>query len=296
MKHMFNRTCGAVVFASLALLVAGCGPKGTDQLPGKEREKTITRVISLSPSSTEIYSLNSVSMGLIGRSEADDWPVSVKQIPSVTKGTKPDYELIIKMKPQAILYDGDLFSESDLEPLKASGAELVKVSPKTVEEYEAIVVTISQWAGRETTASEFLDKMHNNIASAKTKMPKDGVSVAILMGGGANEYFAAGTGSFQGNLMKEMNLKYMGPDGEKFMPVNVEQLIAWNPDMILAPGKDSEAILSDPRLAGLSAVKKRRVFEINPSVLLRVGSRVADLALGVGVQAQRIQEESERSN
>ncbi|MEZ5163592.1 MAG: hypothetical protein R2688_07525 [Fimbriimonadaceae bacterium] len=79
-----------------------------------------------------------------------------------------------------------------------------------------------------------------------------------------------------------------GSDSKKFETVNVEQLLQWNPDIILTTEEGAKAIGADARLKSLNAVRDLYVFGTDPDILLRAGVRVDDLLENFVPMADRI--------
>lgn len=269
------------------LVLSGCSAP-IKQLGGQKRTRTVNKIVSLSPSTTEVVTLNTASTKLIGRTENCDSPGFIKNVDVVVKGTKPDYERIAAMKPDLVAYDATLYSAADVEKIKQLGAEVWAYNPKTLTEYEEYIVDISQRIKDETQGSKILDDLYQAISTAKSLIPEGKVSAAILIGGGGVEYMACGTKTLQADIAKEMHITMTGPDVDVFGTVNVEQILAWNPSMILTTKEDAEKVFNDPRLASLSAIKNKRVFGVEAGLLLRAGSRLDKLANIMKQQSDRI--------
>ncbi len=274
-----------VLFASVFL--SGCEQK-TQQLGGIPRTKTVEKIVSLSPSTTEVVTLNTASTKLVGRTESCDSPGFIKNVDVVVKGLKPDYERIAAMQPDLVAYDESLFSAADVEKLKEMGAPLWPYNPKTLNEYEEKIVDISQKVKDETQGSKVMDLLYQAIGASQALIPKDTISVAMLTGGGGTEYMAAGTKTLQSDLSQRMGLIFKGPDSDQFSTVNVEQILAWNPTMIVTSTEDAEKLFNDPRLGSLDVVKNKRVFGIEAGLFMRAGTRLDKLVSIMKQQADRI--------
>lgn len=118
-------------------------------------------------------------------------------------------------------------------------------------------------------AQTFVDYYQGNIEQAKKLTAKvedaDKVSIMCLRyAGGAyatingqdicNEYFESAGGI---NVAKD----YTDTASGTGLSVNTEQIVAWNPQVIMAFTQSAkEAILSDPTLADVAAVKNQKVY------------------------------------
>lgn len=284
---MLRKVVGALAGLALVSALVGCGAAATTQ-GGQERTVLADKVISLSPSTTEAICGNTVYQGLVGKTADCNFPSTLNRVDNVVKGTTINYELALSKQPNLVVYDADLYDESDVAKFKEAGIEVFAYAPKTMKEYEEAQIELAKLTAQEARVSEMLDKLSATIQLGKGSIPEGAVSVAVLIGGGSTEYLAAGTGTLQADLLRNIHLDFQGPDTSLFSPINVEQLIAWNPDMILTTEEGFRAIQADSRVQTLSAVQNNRVFSVNPDILLRAGARLDQLAAGVEVLAQRI--------
>lgn len=256
-----------------ALLLAGC--QETVPIGGKPRTKRYQKVISLSPSTTEIIGINFGPPIFAGRTEACNYP-TVAKVPIVA-GVKPNYEMIAKIKPDLVVYDKSLYSEADIAKIKQiSGADIFELSADTIDQQLDFMYRLGSSTGTEVGISEYADKVLAARDRARGVAPSPKPRVAVLMADAGSEYMGAGTGSFQADVVNASGGDPIGPEGNRFVPVNVEMLVSLNPDVIIVSG-DPEVVLKDQRLASTNAIKNKRVARVNPDVLLRAGYRVDQL-------------------
>ncbi|MBS1709225.1 MAG: ABC transporter substrate-binding protein [Armatimonadetes bacterium] len=273
------------VLSALALI--GC--QQTLPFGGKPRTKEETKfaVVSLSPSTTELAYAATYSVPLKGRTDACDFPVTAAKIPIVVHNTKIDYEMLNGIKPDLVIYDPALYSDAEVEKIKQTGAEMMPFTAKNLEEYEAYIRKLCVLVGGETNASEYIDKVYGAREIALSGVKGRDVKAMVLMGGKGGDHMAVGTESMLGDLVKESGGHLIGPKGDKFVPINIEEVINGDPDIIFCPDDSYDAISKDPRLANLRVVKEKRVLPVKADVLLRVGSRVDTLIAAFGAELRR---------
>ncbi len=261
------------------VLLAGCGQVQIQG--GTLRKDPNAKLISLSPSTTEIVELTQMNQRLIGRTDADNGQV-VSKVPVVVRNTKPDYEAITAAKPDIILYDSTIFSDLDTEKLKSTGAELFDFKAKNFKEFEDSLWKLTSRIGGEAWVSEYIDRIY--IAREKYQGGMEGGEVKVMaLMGGSGEYMAVGRQSILAEIMSFAGGTPVGPDSDKFTTMGAEQIVASAPEIIFTPGQ-ADQILSDPRLQSVPAVKGRRVYDVNANYLLRTGQRVHDLIGAMGDQ------------
>ncbi len=272
-----TRTLGWL-FLLMSLVLSGC--QQVQQTGGKPRTTQVKTIVSLSPGVTEIISQTAYEIQILGRTRACNFPTNVPSIP-VMADVKPNYEMIAAAKPDLIAYDAGLFNEKDIEGLKALKIPLFEYRANSLAEYSAACQAFSSIVGAEIRMSEFLDKIQDAQTYNMSKVPAKQPKVIVLMGDGKTEWMAAGLETFQADVVNKSGGVAVGPNSSKFEVVNVEALIGFAPDIILAPN-NAAAILKDARLKDVPAIKNKRVADINPDILLRAGSRVNILLQQLG--------------
>jgi len=262
------------VLAPLLLLFSAAACKKEENFGGKNPTKVYGSVVSLSPSTTELIgNLALEGSVLVGRTQACNFPPHVTSVPVVCSD-KPDYERIAKLQPDLIVLDAILFSPAEIEKLKqvAPKAEFRILDAKNVDQFIDFVYRLGSDLQSSSRFSEYADKVYAKSRVARSNPPEPKPKVAVLIGG-AGEYWAAGTDSFLADTIVGGGGIPVGPKSAKFERVNVETLVAENPDVIMT-GDSKKQIEKDPRLASLRGVKSKSVYDFDPDILLRAGTRV----------------------
>lgn len=261
----------ALLLVFAVALVGGCKVEQRI-VGGTPPPKYIETVISLSPSTTEIAVEFSGNAKLIGRTVSCNYPPFIaQQVPVVMSGTKPNFEKLASLKPDLIVAAAELFSPSDLEKLKQLKLEVFEFKAGSLTDYKDSLYRFGSKVGAERRVSEYVDKVVREQGAASGQPISPTPKVAVLLGGG--EYLVAGTRSFIADVVKTSGGQLVGPDSPRFETMNIESLVAQNPDVIVT-ADNAQAVLNDPRLASVNAIKSKKVARINPDVLLRAGARV----------------------
>lgn len=276
------------IVALVAVALVGC--QGAKPIGGVARNESNTKraVVSLSPGTSELMYQLSFNRNLKGRTDADDWPTTISKVPVVVHNTKIDYEMLAGIKPDLIVYDANLYSDAEVEKLKQTGATLMPFKATDLRGYEDYIRQLSFLMGGETNASEYIDKVYAASENAKAGVGGAEIKTMVLDGGNGGELSSPGTGSFVASEVKAAGGDFMGPKGDRWVPVNVEEIIAGDPDIIFCPVTAFEAVSKDPRLANVKAVKNKKVLSVDPDLLFRAGSRVDKLISALGAEIQRV--------
>lgn len=286
----------------LGLLLTGCDTRKTDSLSTAtalpegfpmtlidrlDRKVTIptlpNRIVSLSPSTTELLFALGAGSKLVGRTEYCTYPEEALQVPVVGKGTIEGIsrEAILAAKPDVILFKWDSH-QALIETFEPLDIPLIGIGPESVEELLEEASLLGRMTGTETEARDF-------IAHFRSKLRELQQSVASIGPGERAKVFyevwddplmTAGPDSFIGQLLALANIENVFADVPSRYPrVSSETLLQRNPDVILAPTTHSEKVdvqkmASRPGWAGMRAVQNQRIHVIDGDLISRCGPRM----------------------
>lgn len=277
----------ATWLVSFVLASAMIGCQGTGQIQGGiRRTSVVSKVISLSPGTSEIIALNAGSNLLKGRTESDNFPDAIMKTIPVVASVKPDAERIKTIDPEVIVYDSLLYSKEEIEKVKGK-AEVLSVRGNTIDEFENDLKEIAKVVGNETQFSSYIDKIEQARNEAKGAPINPKPKVVVLMPSGSGADYWLGTKSFLADAVRCGGGDVVGPNAERFVPLNVEMLVSLNPDTIVIPvdrekaKPQVDAVLNNPKLQTVSAIKNRKIVGLDADVALRRGGRVDKLISSV---------------
>lgn len=267
------------VVALVAIVIAGCSPSTEQVIGGKSRPKEYKAVVSLSPSTTELFGSMIKYEVLKGRTSSCNWPPEIKLVP-VVAGVKPDYEKIAAIKPDLIVYDKSLYSDADVAKIKQICPDTWVLDADTLSDFKRQIIEFAAMTGGETNMSSYVDKIYYAEHAAGDYKPNPKPKCALIMPGKGTEHMIDGTDSFQADVIRTCGGEPVGPKGKVFVPLSPETLTSENPDFIITAG-DPADFLKDSRFANLKAVKENHVFGILADIVLRRGGRVNVFIAGV---------------
>lgn len=251
----------------------------TDSL-GREitLEKQPERIISLTPSNTEILFGLGLDEEIVGVSDNDTFPEQVATKESVG-GMEFNLELIASLQPDIVFAHGSgMYSfEKGMEQLEAMGIPVFVVNNAvTFEETYETMKQIGQLTGRVAQAEEMIATMQKDIEELQTKAASlDEKSAFIVVGTNPNLY-AVGTDTFINEMLNTIGVKNSVTQSG-WIQYSAEQFVSDNPDVILVTYEDDiDAILSNPAYAEMAAVKSGNVHLIDADTTSRQGPRIAN--------------------
>jgi ABC-type Fe3+-hydroxamate transport system substrate-binding protein len=213
---------------------------------------------------------------LVGRTSGDTKPDLIRNIPIVAN-PRPDIERIVKIQPDIVIVDANLINPADLERLKGHDFDVEAFKVNTLEDWKEAVWRLGSIVNQYTEASARVDALDQSIQTAAQSPMNPKPRVVVAMGGA--KPWVAGLGSFQADVIRKAGGEPVGPPGEKFVAVNPEQIVAWNPEFAFV--SDPVAGYSGAAWTATGAFAKHQIFEVQPDLLLRPGSDVAKLLDGL---------------
>jgi len=257
------------------LLLAGCGRTGS--APGSQAAKAGTpprRIVSLTPSNTEI--LFSLGLGdrVVGDTSWCDYPPEAKRKPKVGD-VNISLERVVALRPDLVLAHSTL-NRSVIERLRSLKIRVVSTDPKTF----ADVMSDLRMMGRVTGTDRQAERLVRSMEDAVSKVRKQGQSgrrQRVLVVIQTSPLWAAGPGTFVDEMIGCTNGDNIAHDARPgFNPFSTESAIARNPDVIVVTRPEDKAFFEkNPLWKRTGAVHDGRIAVLDPALLLRPGPRLA---------------------
>ncbi|MCL5773569.1 MAG: cobalamin-binding protein [Firmicutes bacterium] len=240
-------------------------------------EKKPVRVISLSPSITEIlYSLGA-DKRIVAVTNNCNYPPQVKEKARIGD-IHLDYEKIIELKPDLLIAEGTIQSDS-INKLEKLGMKVLALNTSRLYDFRDSFIITARSVGEEAKGIKLLadfDKKLSVINSKVKKIPqnkKPGVFMEIWN----QPLITAGSNTFINDLIEKAGgINVAVNSGSGFPRISLESLIEKNPQVIILTTSKKKDILSNPLWKNMEAVKKGRVYEINPDLVARPTLRMIE--------------------
>lgn len=274
---MFSRL--NTVLTVFLVVLAGCS-KAPQRVGGAEPDKIYSRIVSLSPNVSEILGALELTSNMSGRTSGCNFPEALRSVPIVANPT-PDIEKIYALQADIVIADKNLINPAIVEQLKAKKIDVKLVSINSLDEWISTVGELGDLLQSHTAASKEINRLKSVIAQAKGDKVEPQPKIVIAMGG--SKPWVAGLKSFQADVVKASGGIPLGPDADKFVEVNPEEIVKWNPDIVFV-SDDPNSYFNSPAWASTNAAKRGQILKVNTDLLLRAGSRVGLLIVGIQQQ------------
>lgn len=238
-------------------------------------EKEPQRIVSLMPSNTELLFALGEGKQVVGVTDQDDYPEEVKNLPKVS-GFQVNAEQVVALKPDLVVaHSGN--EKEVLDQLKSMGIPVLVIDPKSTKEvYESIHI-LSLATNQLKSADQLVAKMEKQLRDVYAKVvqiPEEKrAKVWIELDG---NLYTVGGDTFMNELIRLAGGKNVAQDLKGWPKVSPEQVVKWNPDVIISLNGNAEEIKKREGWQSIQAIQENRVYTLDPDLLSRPGPRIYD--------------------
>ena len=239
------------------------------------------RVVALADGAAEIVAALGYQNILVGRDIASTMP-ALKNIPIDESGMEVSPEAVLSEHPDLVFIDSNTTPATALTTLRQAKITMVMVpSAFTMADILAKESVISKTLGV-PKAGKLLESQVQALHE-----PQTGIKVAFLyLRGTASVYLIGGPGSGADSILKADGFIDVGAQQLKypFNPLNTEELIRLQPDVLLLMTKGLQSVgginglVQIPGIAQTPAGEHKRVVTVDDSLLLSFGPRTVPMA------------------
>jgi iron complex transport system substrate-binding protein len=288
------------VLAGVSLLVAACGddsdsgsattePAGTEAPAttatgdaGEADPAVASRIISLSPTATEMVFAIGAGDQVIGVDDFSNFPPEAEAKMQGLNGFEPNVEAIAALDPDLLLTDGtnpDFLAQ--LDTLGIAHWE----GPAAVE-FADIYTEIEQLGaatGKVGEAAELVAQMQADIDAAVAALPQLEAPLTYYHEL-SSDYFSVTSDTFIGLVYEQLGLVNIADavgDGNPYPQLSAEFIVGADPDLIFLActkycNETPETVAARDGWAELSAVVNGNVIPMDDDVASRWGPRIVD--------------------
>ncbi|MFA4880532.1 MAG: cobalamin-binding protein [Candidatus Doudnabacteria bacterium] len=252
---------------------------------GKEivLEQKPQRIVSLAPSNTEILFALGLDKEIVGITDYCDYPPEkVASKEKIGGFATPNLEKIISLNPDVVFTTSGVQKQA-IERLEELDIKVYVLEAETVEDLLAQIKNLGKLTGKSQEAQDLtviLDKRVRVVQEKTSNLPDD-QRPKVFLEIWHDPLWTAPTRTLIYQIIELAGGRHVVSiegDWNQITTVDPESVIDANPDVIFLAftGSDPEAVY---RLAGwgaVSAVKNRKVFQIDPNIISRPGPRIID--------------------
>ena len=278
----------AIVFASvLAIPAQAATTKYPLTISSGGFKTTITkepkRIISLSPSATEIFFSIGAGKQILLVDSLSNYP---KRAPiSDISAFEPNVEAIVGKKPDLVLLSVDSMKSTEIRNalIKLNVPVLMEKAPTKLSDVYAEIKVLGKVTNKQTRANALAKYMAAEIKSVLAKAKKSsGVRIFHELD---DTYYSVTSDTFIGRVYKDFGVINVadaaaGADSYGYPQLSAEYLLNSNPQAIFLAdaqyGVTPDSVAKRAGWSQISAVKNNKVFALTADVPSRWGPRLVD--------------------
>lgn len=278
---------------TLVLIAGGCSkPPSPSSAPSGESfpvtieaaNNTVTvprrpeRIVSLSPTATEILFAIGAGPQVVAVDEASSYPAEAPR--TELSGYTPNLEALAAYRPDLVVYSSDPGElGSALTTLGTPG--LLQPPAKRLADIYRQIGELGTATGRRAEASKLIDSMKRRIASITESAAERGSPMTYYHELDEG-YYTATSKTFIGEIYGLLGLANIAnAAGTGYVQLSAEFIIKANPDLIFLAdarccGQSAATVAARPGWDQIDAVKNGAVFPLDDDIASRWGPRTVD--------------------
>jgi iron complex transport system substrate-binding protein len=248
---------------------------------------TPERIVSLSPSNTEILFALGLEDRIIGVTSYCNYPPQIDELKksgklTVVGGYKdPDLEKIMSLHPDLVL-GSKIHSDSVIPELEKSGVSVFAVNSINLSTVLSTIRKIGEITGEETQATDLIDSLELRINEVKNEvgsLPKKRVFYVLWH----DPLQTAGIDTVQNEIIEMAGGENIFHDLSGYPRIDAEAIVQKDPEVIITGagmGEKRDATLNWARnedcINDTEARKNGRIYQIEGDLMTRAGPRIVD--------------------
>ncbi|ADL69742.1 periplasmic binding protein [Thermoanaerobacterium thermosaccharolyticum DSM 571] len=238
-------------------------------------KKEPKRIVSLSPSTTELIYAIGAGKDVVGVTNYDNYPPEVKSVAKVGGYEGPNIEAILAQKPD-IVFASNLSGKDQMETLQKSGIPVVVLEAQNINQIYDSIKILGEIIGNVEKGNEIINKMKDKIKEINYKV-KDLPKVNVFYVVDTNGNWTAGKGTFIDELITLAGGNNVASDANGWAQYSMEKLMQKNPDVIITSQHATNAnnIKNMPGYKDTKAAKDGKIFIIsNDDIVTKPSNRI----------------------
>ncbi|WP_321504557.1 cobalamin-binding protein [uncultured Methanoregula sp.] len=249
---------------------------------------TPMRIVSLSPSNTEILAALGLTDRIVGVTDVCDYPPEVKNKTRIGGYSAISIEKVAAARPDLVLAS-DLTPKETIGRLQDLGLPVAVVVPRNIDHMIRDIRMVGALTGTENRAEVLATNLSGRLV-AVLPCPSTAAHPTVAHVVWHKPLYVSGNDTFQSDVITHAGGENAFADRNGWSTVSLEEFLMKNPDIIIVNGgggmdssqKDVilDAFMKNPQYASLSAVKNKRVYAVNADIISRPAPRIVDAAEG----------------
>lgn len=236
-----------------------------------------TRVVSLSPATTELMFAIGAGSTLVGRTRWCDYPAQAKAVPDVGDGLPPNIEKVLGQHPDLVLLYRSPQNSDAARRFREAGAAVLQLDFNHLGDVSRLARLLGPAVGHARDADSLATAMDADLAALR-RAADSSAARAVLILAWDQPPMVIGAGSFQSEILTLAGARNAFADiAAPSATVSIEAIAARNPGLILLSDTGAPAFALRPEWKVVAAVRDRRFVHLTDPAFGRPSPRAAAL-------------------
>ena len=270
-----------LAFALVALValigLIGFGCRRDDARPAPSPAAAL-RVVSLTPSATEVVAALGSAPLLVGVDDYSTFPPEVAALPKVGSFMAPNLEIIVGLKPSLVIVD-DVHGQA-AGALNDAGIATVACAIHGLPDVKAALRTVGARLGKTADAERVIESIDGALDRAAAARPARRPRVLAVIdreAGGLGNLVCAGPGSWVDELLAVVGGdNVLSAAGVRYPKISAEEVLRTRPEVILDLSYAARQSIAAWDKLDVPAVTAHRVRALADAYLIAPSPRVAE--------------------
>lgn len=246
-------------------------------------EKAPEKIISLSPSVTEMLYALGVGDKLIGVTSYDNYPEEVKEVEAVSDLMNINAEKIISLKPD-LVFVSTIGDKTPVDTMKEAGVKVFVIDDAmSFEDVYGHIGRVAKVMDVEDNGEKLVNQIKGDINVIEEKLANvDEKKQVYLEISPSPDIVTSGNNTFQNEVLKTAGVENVFADKDGWFKVSEEDVLKQNPEVIITHVNFLDDSVGEikGRLGWdkMDAVKNDQVYEFDTNLMSRPGPRIAEAA------------------
>jgi len=231
------------------LTLLGCGRE-------PKPDGSVRRIVTLTPSATELVHALGADELLVGVDTYSTFPPQVEQLPEVGTFLSPDFEAIVRLRPDLVITDD--IHEDVAAALRDAGIEALTCPMHSLPDVRAGLEKVAARIGRAADGKRVVDEIDravDEIGLRKHDRAPRVLAVIDREAGGLGNLVAAGPGSWVDELLAIVGARnVLAASGVRYPKLSPEDILREQPEIIVDASYVATAELAAADWAAVATV------------------------------------------
>ena len=281
------------LLVGLVLAALGCSERGgrsqpaamdSDDFGVPVRSGTLAepaRIVSLNPTTTDLLFAIGAGPRLVGRTHWDRWSDSVRSVPDLGPGLRPNIEAVLGQRPDLVVLYASADNADAARQLRAGGVAVISLKVDRLADFRRATLLLGVATGESDRARTVVDSVMRTLDSVRS-VTRDMPHPTVFWHIWDAPIITIGRGSYMSDLVEIAGGRNLYDDVAASSPtVSIEDVIHRDPDIIIAGPVGAEHMRASPVWRSVGAVKRDGIVVVDTMLVGRPGARLGEAATAI---------------